>query len=100
MTALTTHTFWVIKEKEKKQLKETSTSDRSQMKGKELDHLKKTSLRPKEQKPPSQSKGSTHPRQNHAQAKSKTHQIKAQKPQRAPPEPMQLPLDKCMQTTS
>jgi hypothetical protein len=50
--------------------------------------------------------GSTHPRQNYAQAKSANHQTKAQKPQRAPPahmqappKPMQLPLDECMQTT-
>jgi hypothetical protein len=50
--------------------------------------------------------GSTHPRQNYAQAKSANHQTKARKPQRAPPahmqappEPMQLPLDECMQTT-
>jgi hypothetical protein len=55
--------------------------------------------------------GSTHPRQNKAQAKSTNHRNKARKatlgkPQRAPPahmqappEPMQLPLDECMQTT-
>jgi hypothetical protein len=48
----------------------------------------------------------THPRQNHAEAKSTNHQTKVRKPQRAPPaqmqgppEPMQLPLDECMQTT-
>jgi hypothetical protein len=47
--------------------------------------------------------GSTHLRQNYAQAKSANHQTKARKPQRvppahmqAPPEPMQLPLDECM----
>jgi hypothetical protein len=51
--------------------------------------------------------GSTHPRQNYAQAKSANHQTKALKPQRAPPahmqappEPMQLPLDECLQTTT
>jgi hypothetical protein len=51
--------------------------------------------------------GSTHPRQNYAQAKSANHQTKARKPQRAPPahmqappEPMQHPLDKCMRTTT
>jgi hypothetical protein len=50
---------------------------------------------------------STHPRQNHAQANTTNHQSKAQKTQRAPParmqtppEPMQLPLDECMRTTS
>jgi hypothetical protein len=51
--------------------------------------------------------GSTHPRQNYAQAKSANHQTKARKPQRAPPahmqaphEPMQLPLDECMLDTT
>jgi hypothetical protein len=51
--------------------------------------------------------GSTHPRQNYAQAKSSNHQTKARKPQRAtpahmqaPPETMQVPLDKCMQDTT
>jgi hypothetical protein len=51
--------------------------------------------------------GSTHPRQNYAQEKSANHQSKARKLQRtppahmqAPPEPMQLPLDECMQTTT
>jgi hypothetical protein len=35
--------------------------------------------------------GSTHSRQNKAQAKSANHQTKAQKPQRAPPAHMQAP---------
>jgi hypothetical protein len=50
--------------------------------------------------------GSTHPRQNKAQAKSTNHQTKARKTTKSSPcthasspEPMQLPLDKCMQTT-
>jgi hypothetical protein len=57
--------------------------------------LKKTRLGPLRQ-----GNGSTHPRQNYAQAKSTNHQSKARKLQRAPPahmqappEPMQLPLD-------
>jgi hypothetical protein len=52
-------------------------------------------------------KGSTHSRKNYAQATSANHQTKAQKQKiaphahmQAPPEPMQLPLDKCMRTTS
>jgi hypothetical protein len=47
MSALTTHTFGNPreKEKEKKRIKETPTSDRKQKKGKEQDHLK-TSLGP------------------------------------------------------
>jgi hypothetical protein len=51
--------------------------------------------------------GSTHSRQNYAQAKSTKHQTKSRKPQRAPSahmqapsKPMQLPLDECMRTTS
>jgi hypothetical protein len=48
MSALTTHTFGnqIEKKKEKKQPKETPTSDRKPKKGKEQDHLKKTSLAP------------------------------------------------------
>jgi hypothetical protein len=48
----------------------------------------------------------THPRQSYAQATRANHQTKARKPERAlpahmqdPSEPMQLPLDECMQTT-
>jgi hypothetical protein len=74
MSALTTHTFGnpKEKEKEKKRIKETPTSDRKPKKGKEQDHLKKTSRGPlrqgqrldtsetklcsrKERKPPNQS---------------------------------------------
>jgi hypothetical protein len=50
--------------------------------------------------------GTTHLRQNKAPAKSANHRTKAQTPQRAPsphmqapPEPMHLPLDECMQTS-
>jgi uncharacterized protein YraI len=56
--------------------------------------------------PLSKGNGSTHLRQNYAQAKSANHQTKTQKPQRAPPghmqappKPMQLPPDECMQTS-
>jgi hypothetical protein len=46
MSALKTHTYSNSREKkkEKKRIKETSTSDRKPRKGKEQDHLKKTSL--------------------------------------------------------
>jgi hypothetical protein len=51
--------------------------------------------------------GSTHPRQNYAQAKSANHQTIARKTTKSspaymetPPEPMQLPLDECMQNTT
>jgi hypothetical protein len=50
---------------------------------------------------------SRQPRQKQAQAKSTNNQSKPRKPKRAPtthmqapPEPMQLPLDECMQTFS
>jgi hypothetical protein len=48
MSALTTHTFdnRREKEKEKKRIKETPTSNQNPKKGTEQDHLKKTSLRP------------------------------------------------------
>jgi hypothetical protein len=74
MSALTTHTFGNQREKKKKRnkYKETPTSDQKPNKGKEKDHLKKTSLEPlrqgqrldtsetklcsrKERKPPNQS---------------------------------------------
>jgi hypothetical protein len=48
MSALTTHTYSNPREKKTKrnERKETSTSDRKPKKGKEQDHLKKTSLGP------------------------------------------------------
>jgi hypothetical protein len=74
MSALTTHTYSNLREKKKKrnESKETPTSNRKPNKGKEKDHLKKTSLGPlrqgqqldtsetklcssKERKPPNQS---------------------------------------------
>jgi hypothetical protein len=74
----------------------------SQRKGKEQDHLKKTSL-----KPLRQGKRLDTSEKKHSQAKSTNHQSNARKPQRAPlahmqapPEPAQLPLDECMQTIS
>jgi hypothetical protein len=90
MSALTTHTYSNLrqKEKEKKWIKETPKSDRKRKKGKEKDHLKKTSLGPlrqrqrldtfetklcssKERKPPNQNR----------------------KPQRAPLHTCKLPLN-------
>jgi hypothetical protein len=104
MSALTTHTYSNPREKKTKrnERKETSTSDRKPKKGKEQDHLKKTSLGPlrqgqrldtskkkqwssKERKPPNQSSKTTKSSPAHMQA---------------PPEPMQLPLEECMQNTT
>jgi hypothetical protein len=100
------HPHKVIREKKKKkrnEQKKTPTSDRKPNKGKEQDHLKKTSLGPlrqgkrldtserklcssKERKPPNQSK------KNHKELP--LHACKL------PPKPMQLPLDECMQYNS
>jgi hypothetical protein len=88
-----------VKRKEKKRIKETPTSDRKPKKGKEQDHLKKTSLgllrqgqrldtsetklcSSKECKPPNQSSKTQRAPPAHMQAS---------------PEPLQLPLDECMQ---
>jgi hypothetical protein len=103
MSALTTPTQSNKREKKMKRTeqKETPTSDRKPNKGKEQDHLKKKNLRPL-----SKGNGSTHPGQNKSQAKSANHRNKARKTTKSSPythasspEPMQLPLDECMQTT-
>jgi hypothetical protein len=74
MSALRTPTQSNKREKKKKrnEQKETPTSDRKPNKGEEQDHLKKTSLDPL-----GKGNGSTHPRQNKAQAKSANHETKA-----------------------
>jgi hypothetical protein len=71
MSALTTRTFGNPREKEKKKkrIKETPTSDRKPKKGKEQDHLRR-----QVSDPLGKGNGSTHPRQNYAQAKSTNHQ--------------------------
>jgi hypothetical protein len=104
MSALTTPSYNNKREKkEKKQIKETPTSDRKPNKGKEQDHLRRTSLGPlrqgqrldtsetklcsnKELKPPNQS--------------SKKLQRAPPAHMQAPPETKQLPLDECMQNTT
>jgi hypothetical protein len=98
-----THTT-VTREKRKRKetnKKETPKSDRKPNKGKEQDHLKKTSLGPlrqgkridtsetkqsssKEHEPPNKSSNTT-------QSSPCTHA--------SSPEPMHLPLDECMQTS-
>jgi hypothetical protein len=97
MSALTTPTYSNKRETKKKrnEQKETPTSDQKPAKGKEQDHLKKTSLGPlrqgqrldtsetkhsssKERKPPNQS--------------SKNHK-------ELPLHTFKLPRDECMQTT-
>jgi hypothetical protein len=104
MSALTTPRQGNKREKEKKrnEQKETPTSDRKPNKGKEKDHLKKTSLGPLRQ-------GQRLDTFETKQSSSKEHKPPKQsskKPQRAPsahmqapPEQMHLPLDESMQTT-
>jgi hypothetical protein len=98
-----THTK-VAREKRKKrnEQKETPTSDRKQNKGKEQDHLKKTNLGPLRQ---GQRLDTSETKQ--CSSKEQTTESKLEQPQRAPPahmqappEPMHLPLDECMQDTT
>jgi hypothetical protein len=103
MSALTIHTYSNLREKKKwtnkKKLQQAIESQRNAK--------RKITWRRQVSDPVGKGNGSAHPRQNYAQAKSANHQTKAWKPQRAPlahmrapPEPMQLPLDECMWTTS
>jgi hypothetical protein len=104
MSALTTPTQSNKREKKKKrkEQKETPTSDRKLNKGKEQDHLKKTSLGPLRQG----QRLDTYETKTKLKQRAQTTKPKLDKPQRAPPahmqappEPMHLPLDECMQTT-
>jgi hypothetical protein len=104
MSALTTPTKSNLRENKKKRnvQKETPTSDRKPSKGKEQDHLKKTSLGPLRQ---GQWLDTSETKQNSSKERQTT-ETKLEKLQRAPPadmqappEPMHLPLDECMQTT-
>jgi hypothetical protein len=102
MSALTTTTYSNRREKKKKrnEQKETLTSDRKPNKGKEQDHLKKTSLGPlrrgqrldTSETKPSSSKECKPPKQSW-----KNHKELPLHTCKPPPEPMQLPLDECMQ---
>jgi hypothetical protein len=75
------------KRKEKKLLKETPTSDRKTREKQRARSLEEEQI----SDPLGKGNGSTHPRQNYAQAKSTNHQSKAQTTQRAPPSHMQAP---------
>jgi hypothetical protein len=94
----------VTREKKKKrdEQKETPTSDRKPNKGKEQDHLTKTSLGPLRQ---GQRLYTSETKQSSKQ-RAQTTKTKLEQPPRAPPahmqappEPMHLPLDECMQTS-
>jgi hypothetical protein len=104
MSALTTPTQSNKREKKKKrnEQKETPTSDQKPNKGKEQDHLKKTSLGPLRQG----QRLDTSETKTKLKQRAQTTKPKLDKPQRAPlahmqtpPEPMHLPLDECMQPT-
>jgi hypothetical protein len=98
------HTHIVIREKRKR--KETNKKKLQQAIESQRKPKRKITWRREVSDPLVKGNDSTHLRQNYAQAKSANHQTKARKPQRAPPahmqartEPMQLPLDECMQIT-
>jgi hypothetical protein len=103
MSALTTPTNCNTREKkEKTNKKKLQQVIENQRKGES-----KITWRRQVSDPLGKGNDSTHLRQNKAQAKSANHQPKLEKPQRAPPahmqappEPMQLSLDKCMRTTT
>jgi hypothetical protein len=102
MSSLTTPTKSNKREKKKKrnEQKETPTSDRKANKGKEKDHLKKTSLGPLRQGQwldTSETKQSS--RKEHKAPKQSSKHHKELPLMQAPPEPMHLPLDGCTQTT-
>jgi hypothetical protein len=93
----------IVTQKKRKETNKRNFNKRSKAKEKQGERLlEETSLRPLRQ---GQRLDTSETK--HAQAKSTNHQSKARKPQRAPPalmqaptEPMQLPQDKCTQTTS
>jgi hypothetical protein len=84
MSALTTHTF--DNQRKGKQKKETPTSDQKPRKTKS-----KITRRRQVSDPLGKGNGLTHPRQNHAQAKSTNHQSKQELPMYI----YKLPLNKC-----
>jgi hypothetical protein len=98
------HTYIVTQEKKKR--KETNKKELQQAIESQRKAKRKITWRRQVSDPLGKGNDSTHPRQNYAKAKSTNHQPKAQKPQRAPPahmqappEPMQLSLHECMQST-
>jgi hypothetical protein len=74
---------------EKRKRKETQTSDRKPKEWQRARSLEEEQFLD----PLGKGNSSTHPRQNHAQAKSANHQSKARPTQRAPPAHMQSPSE-------
>jgi hypothetical protein len=98
------HTHLVTKEKRKR--KEMSKRNSNKWSKAETKAKNKITWKRKVSDPLGKGNDLTHLRQNYAQEKSANHQTNARKPQwappahmQAPPEPMQLALDECMQTT-
>jgi hypothetical protein len=83
-----THT---IVTREKRKRKETNKKKLQQAIESQTRAKSKITLRRQVSDPIGKGNGSTHPRQNKAQAKSANHQSKAQTPQRAPLAHMQPP---------
>jgi hypothetical protein len=105
MSALTTRTYSNPREKkmERNEYKETPTSDRKPKKGKEKDHFKKRSLGPLRQGQrldTSETKLCSRKEHKPTNHSSKNHKELPPAHMQAPPEPMQLPLDECMQNTT
>jgi hypothetical protein len=93
--------------REKRKTKETNEKKLQQVIESQTKAKSKITWRRQVSDPLGKGNGSTHLRQNYAQAKSANHQTKARKATKsspahmqALPEPMQLPLDECMQDTT
>jgi hypothetical protein len=83
------HPFKVTREKRKR--KETNKKKLQQVIESQTKAKSKITWRRQVSDPLGKGNGSTHPRQNNAQAKSRNHQSKAREPQRAPPAHIQAP---------
>jgi hypothetical protein len=93
--------------REKRRRKETNKKKLLQVIESQTKGKSKITWRRQVSDPLGKGNGSTHLRQNYAQAKIANHQTKARKTTKSspythetPPEPMQLPLDECMQDTT
>jgi hypothetical protein len=85
-----THILVTKEKRKRKERTKRNSNKRSKAKGKAKS---KITWRRQVSDPLGKGNGSTHPRQNHTQAKSTNHQSKARKPQRAPLHTCMLPLN-------
>jgi hypothetical protein len=81
----------ILVTKEKRKREETTKRNFNKRKKAKEKAKSKITWRRQVLDPLGKGNGSTHPRKNHTQAKSKDHQNKTQKPHRAPPAHMQAP---------